>query len=270
MERNENEDRFASVAGCYDRWVGWEPRLQKELPFLLSSLPGGCSVLDVGCGTGAHARALAAAGYRVTGLDFSAAMLAQARAASPEGPAVEWIEGDITDASLLGDRRFDAVLALGNVVPAFGEADAVRRGVEAMVAHVSPGGRLLLQYLNGERIRSQGRLVVKATEPGAPPRPAGGTDPPSPADGAGGPSLWLRHHFEAGGRLLFNSYQLRHEGGTWKAEGKVHEYHDYPRTEITTRLRADFAAVEVFDGLSGAPFEPAASDSLGIRASGRR
>jgi SAM-dependent methyltransferase len=260
MKTNEPEDRFAAVAGCYDRWVGWEPRLRKELPFLLASLPQGGTVLDVGCGTGAHARALAAAGYRVTGLDLSTAMLEQARATTTGETPIEWIEGDVADPSLLGDRRFDAVLALGNVVPAFGDAEAVHRGVEAMVARTARGGVLIVQYLNGERIRAQGRLVVKGVEPADAARDAA----------ASGQALWLRHHYEAGGRLYFNSYQIQAEGGAWTAEVKVREYNDYPREEITARLRADFATVEAFDGLTGAPFDSAASDSLGVRATGRR
>lgn len=258
MEPKDTSDRFASVAASYDRWVGWEPRLKKELPFLLASLPHGGSVLDVGCGTGAHARALAAAGYRVTGLDRSTAMLQQARAV-PEGPAIEWIEGDIGQASHLGDRVFDAVLALGNVVPAFGDADAVRRGVEAMIARTAPGGVLILQYLNGERIRRQGRLVVKALT-----EPAGGADGAEPQD-----ALWLRHHFESGGRLFFNSYRIRKSDGAWAAEAEVREYVDYPRVEIVPRLRTAFATVEIFAGLTGAPFDPEGSDSLGVRATGR-
>lgn len=253
MEPQETHDRFASVAGGYDRWVGWEPRLKKELPFLLASLPRGGTVLDVGCGTGAHARALAAAGYRVTGLDASAAMLEQARAV-PDSPPVEWIEADIGDARALGDRAFDAVLALGNVLPAFGDADAVRRGVDAMLARTAPGGVLILQYLNGERIRRQGRLVVKTfTEPGAAPQDA----------------IWIRHHFEAAGRLFFNSYRIRKHEGVWTAEADAHEYVDYPREEIVPRLRTAFAVVEVFSGLTGAPFDAVNSDSLGVRATGR-
>jgi len=249
MEPKETEDRFASVAGCYDRWVGWEPRLKKELPFLLASLPRGGTVFDVGCGTGAHARALAAAGYRVTGIDFSAAMLEQARATAVGGPPIEWIEGDVGKADLLGDRRFDAVLALGNVVPAFGDAEAVRRGVDAMIERTAYGGLLILQYLNGERIRTLGRLVVKG---------AGEED-----------ALWLRHHFESGGRLFFSSYQIRKSGGAWTAEAKVQEYIDYPREEIVPRLRAAFGTVEIFEGLTGAPFDPENSDSFGVRATGR-
>ncbi len=269
MEQKETEDRFASVAGCYDRWVGWEPRLKRELPFLLESLPRGCTVLDVGCGTGAHARALAAAGYRVTGLDLSAAMLEQARTSASGGPAIEWVEGDVSDADLLDGRRFDAVLALGNVVPAFGDTEAVHRGVAAMIERTAPGGVLILQYLSGERIRTQGRLVVKGADASAtrmPDTAAAGNQREGAREQE---ALWVRHHFEAGGRLFFISYQIRKRSGAWTAEAKVHEYIDYPREEIVPRLRAAFASVEIFDGLTGKPFDPQNSDSLGVRAAGR-
>jgi SAM-dependent methyltransferase len=245
------DDRFAPVAAHYDRWVGWEPRLRKEMPFLVASLPPGGAVLDAGCGTGAHARALTAAGFRVTGADASAAMLAQAKGdPSPETARIEWVECDLTDPAALGGRRFDAVLALGNVLPAFGEAEAVRRGLEALVALTAPGGTLLLQYLNSNRIRAGGRLVAKGS--------------------ANGGEIWLRHHFEAGGRLWFHSYQLLPGDEGWQIDARSHEYNDIPPGEIAPLLERDFARVELFDGLTGDPFDAGSSDSLGVRASGRK
>jgi SAM-dependent methyltransferase len=57
--------------------------------------------LEVGCGSGRIALALARAGYAVTGVDPSAAMLERAREqASGEGLAVSLIEGRAQDASL--------------------------------------------------------------------------------------------------------------------------------------------------------------------------
>jgi SAM-dependent methyltransferase len=266
-ETTPAEDRFASVAAHYDRWVGWEPRLKKEMPFLTASIPARATVLDAGCGTGAHARALAAAGYCVTGADASAAMLAQAREAdarvtearlaetrsaeTQRAAAVEWVECDISNAAAIGGRRFDAVLALGNVLPAFGDADAVHRGLVALVARTSPGGVLILQYLNGERIHARGRLVAKGSD-----------------DDTG--DIWLRHHFEAGDKLWFHSYQLRHGESGWTAEVRAHEYNDVPAVEVVALLEQLFERVELFDGLTGNPFDPLESDSLGVLATGRR
>lgn len=47
----------------------------------IETFPEGSSVLDIGCGPGLDARILGALGYRVTGVDASAGMVAEARGA---------------------------------------------------------------------------------------------------------------------------------------------------------------------------------------------
>lgn len=72
-----------------------------EVDFLLDvlALQPGASVLDVGCGTGRHAVALATRGYGVTGIDLSAGMLTQARkAADGARLSVDWIQADAVEA----------------------------------------------------------------------------------------------------------------------------------------------------------------------------
>jgi demethylmenaquinone methyltransferase / 2-methoxy-6-polyprenyl-1,4-benzoquinol methylase len=64
----------------------------------------GDSVLDACCGTGDLAIACARAGGRVTGLDFSPAMLERAARKAPE---LEWVEGDLL-ALPFADESFDA------------------------------------------------------------------------------------------------------------------------------------------------------------------
>jgi SAM-dependent methyltransferase len=76
---------------------------------LLRALPGpGARVLDVGAGTGSLSLLAAELGYRVTGLDLSSGMLAQARRkASEQGLDVEFVEGPATEPPA---GPFDAVI----------------------------------------------------------------------------------------------------------------------------------------------------------------
>jgi malonyl-CoA O-methyltransferase len=70
----------------------------------------GLDVLDVGCGTGRHALRLALAGARVTGLDFSEGMLAQARS-KPGADAVRFVVHDATSRLPFAGESFDRVLS---------------------------------------------------------------------------------------------------------------------------------------------------------------
>ncbi|HEU4440062.1 MAG TPA: class I SAM-dependent methyltransferase, partial [Methylomirabilota bacterium] len=69
----------------------------------------GLAVADVGCGTGRHAIRLAAAGARVTALDFSPGMLAAARA-KPGAERVRFLRHDVTDPLPFDDAAVDRVL----------------------------------------------------------------------------------------------------------------------------------------------------------------
>jgi demethylmenaquinone methyltransferase/2-methoxy-6-polyprenyl-1,4-benzoquinol methylase len=95
--------------------------------------PGG-RVLDACCGTGDLALAALAEGGRVTGLDFSPAMLERARRKSGE---VEWVEGDLL-ALPFGDGSFDAATV------GFGMRNVEDRSLALRELRrvLRPGGRL--------------------------------------------------------------------------------------------------------------------------------
>ena len=104
----------ARIVDLYDRtadaWAAARGERLLEgawLDRLTASLAPDAHVLDLGYGNGRPiAAALLAHRLRVTGADSSAAMIARATQALPEG---EWIVADMRELAL--GRRFDAVLA---------------------------------------------------------------------------------------------------------------------------------------------------------------
>jgi 2-polyprenyl-3-methyl-5-hydroxy-6-metoxy-1,4-benzoquinol methylase len=99
--------------------------------------------LDAGCGHGADALWLAARGWRVTAIDFSASALTHARStAEAIGPdiarRIEWVEGDLSTWTP-PRAHFDLVTCLYLHV-----AGSVSGMVGRMAAGVAPGGSLLM------------------------------------------------------------------------------------------------------------------------------
>jgi SAM-dependent methyltransferase len=90
-----------------------------DLAFLRRHLPAPpARLLDVACGAGRHALALARAGYGVTGVDISADAIARASAAAAAaGLAMDVRRGDM--AELEPGGAFDGVLCLGNSLAYF-------------------------------------------------------------------------------------------------------------------------------------------------------
>src|SRR5512143_215063 len=81
----------------YDRWAEIYDDEDNPLVLLeerhIGSLAGdvaGLAVADIGCGTGRHALRFAAAGARVTAVDFSEVMLRRARA-KPGAEAITFV-----------------------------------------------------------------------------------------------------------------------------------------------------------------------------------
>jgi malonyl-CoA O-methyltransferase len=117
----------------YDRWAALYDAEDNPLVLLeeqhIGSLIGevaGLSVADIGCGTGRHAIGWAAAGAQVTAVDFSEAMLEQARR-KPGAAAVTFICHDLSRPLPLQSAGFDRVCCclvldhIGNLVGFFSE-----------------------------------------------------------------------------------------------------------------------------------------------------
>ena len=108
----------------------------------------GASMLDLGCGSGRHARCLAARGFRVTGLDLSAGSLARAR--SHRGADVRYLEQDMRQP--FGTKAFDLVLSLFTSFGYFEDARDHSRVIGNIAAALTSGGTLVLDYLNARHV----------------------------------------------------------------------------------------------------------------------
>jgi SAM-dependent methyltransferase len=97
------------------------------------------SVLDLGCGTGMLAAALAP-GCDVFGVDPSAAMLTRAREREG-GSVVTWVEADARNVRL--GRRFDLIVLTGHTFQVFLTDDDQCAVCETIAAHLAPGGNYI-------------------------------------------------------------------------------------------------------------------------------
>jgi SAM-dependent methyltransferase len=128
---------------AYGRHADWAGRdTARRQHYLMRAAKMGLlkpgDALDLGCGTGRHVTStLAAAGFRVTGLDVSARSLDVAR---QELPAVRFLEGDMATATF-PPCSFDLVTAFYSIIhlPREEHGDLLRR----VAGWLRPGGGLI-------------------------------------------------------------------------------------------------------------------------------
>jgi SAM-dependent methyltransferase len=145
------------------------------------------TVLDLGCGTGNHAIPLASRGYRVTGVDLSPEMLAQAQrkaatnlpsaiSHSPSAicPQPTFLQGDVRTLDL--GQTFDAVLMMFAVLGYQLTNEDVLAALRAVQRHLRQGGLFacdfwygpaVLAIRPGDRVKvtplSEGKLIRTAS-----------------------------------------------------------------------------------------------------------
>jgi SAM-dependent methyltransferase len=112
-----------------------------QVTSLLRCLNPRChTVLDVGCGTGEHARRLAAEGFAVDGLDIEPAFV---RIASQKHPAGRFVVADMSDFQL--PDRYDALLCLFSSIGYLRTLDRVTRALACFNEHLASGGVALVE-----------------------------------------------------------------------------------------------------------------------------
>ena len=126
-----------------------------------SQWPGHRSLLDVSCGIGTQAIALAQSGYWVKASDISAVALERARAeAARRGLVIEFSVCDMRNAFACHGGGFDVVLSADNSIAHLLDDDEVLRALRAMFACLKPGGGCLLMVRDYDK-EERGRNLVK-------------------------------------------------------------------------------------------------------------
>jgi SAM-dependent methyltransferase len=164
-----------AIRAGYDRWAlvydhDANPLPALEEPIVREAVGDvrGATVLDLGCGTGRHTLWLAAAGARVTAVDFSDGMLAEARRKAGAA-AVEFLAHDLHDPLPFPTASFDIVVSglvlehLRELGGFFAEAHRVLRpGGRAVVSAMHPA-----MFLRGSQARFTDPDSGEIVQPGS-------------------------------------------------------------------------------------------------------
>jgi SAM-dependent methyltransferase len=129
-------ERFTADPAYLSRVVSFDRPLLGDI----SGLRG----IHVQCHIGTDTLSLARLGATMTGLDFSAQSLAQARAlAAATATEIYYVEADVYDApTVLGEDRFDLVYT---GVGALGWLPSIERWASVVASLLVPGGRLFIR-----------------------------------------------------------------------------------------------------------------------------
>ncbi|MFT5291215.1 MAG: SAM-dependent methyltransferase [Planctomycetota bacterium] len=195
-------------------------------------VPAGGCLLDLACGAGRHTLAFLEAGCAVVGLDLSGALLARAQ---------ELDGGILRDRLVRGDVRalpfrtgaFDTVAMLFSSWGYFDD-DANAEVLEVVARSVAPGGLLLLDLMNADRIR---RTLV-----------------PESRDEKGGRVMVQRRHLGHHGRRVVKHVSVTEADGTertWHEDVRL-----YGPNELEVLLLARGFRLERLEGdFDGRPFD---------------
>lgn len=149
MNRANNPAEFypqgSLNVASYDLRADLDRRLFEDpIPFYLAQArETGGPVLELGCGTGRIAGAIAKAGIAVEGLDLSPAMLSIAKSKYPD---LIWHLGDMCQADL--GRDFALIIIPFRGLQEIPDARGQRAALENAFRHLRAGGRLVFDLVD--------------------------------------------------------------------------------------------------------------------------
>jgi len=222
--------RYHPLVAWYKEWFGEEylelyahrdvGEAERHVEFVDRILgePRPRAVLDLACGAGRHTAALARRGHRPVGVDLSLTLLAQS-------PGLPRVAADVCSLPFAAGA-FDWVL---NFFTSFGYFETERQNFQVLeeIARVlAPGGRLLIDLFNRERVLD--RLVARETRE------------------VNGRRVEIERWFDEGSQRV--NKRIRIEDAEGRSRNFLESVRAYTEEEVTIGLR--WAGLEV-DGAYG-------------------
>lgn len=135
---------FTASAEFYDLIYSTKKDYKAEAANIAALLrranPGSRTILDAACGTGEHARHLAAEGFAVDGLDLDPSFVEIARR---KNPGARIIHGDMADFHV--PHRYDAVVCLFSSIGYLQTLARVTAALRCFREHLAPDGVVVVE-----------------------------------------------------------------------------------------------------------------------------
>ncbi len=145
------EEHYERLLAQVYTWMagGSIQKFEDNRRFFLESgiTPEGCGkALDLGCGSGFQALALAALGFSVVAVDSSAVLLAELRANHAKG-LITPIQGDMRDPMVFQPNGpFEVAVCMGDSLVHLQSFDEVASCMAGVRKSLEPGGRLIVSF----------------------------------------------------------------------------------------------------------------------------
>jgi ubiquinone/menaquinone biosynthesis C-methylase UbiE len=249
-EAKNDKDEFDRIAGRYERYVPWESRLAREIPFLEAQLRSARArtVIDCACGPGRHAVALARKNFEVTGLDVSEEMLTRARNhALDMNVEIALIEGRFESLPAELHGQFDALLCLGNALSAADDPATVKRIIGEFTRALKPGGVAFTQTVDFE-------VVAPDRVQAAPVRAFRDQNTEL---------VFVKSFVRVDERVFIHWVNLEREVDQWSSEISCREVTSIePKFLMNAFSEAGFSSITAYGDYAGNPFERGKSRDL--------
>jgi glycine/sarcosine N-methyltransferase len=153
---SENYDEMFNFENDLDSAEKVVAELKKQFDF--------DTALDIGCGTGSCTLALARSGAEVTGMDLSNLMIDKAKKNSlAYGLDINFINSGMDDMLSNVNGKFDLIMCMGNTLPHLLHKKDLLLMMTACRQLLNPGGHLVLNLLNYDRILGAKERIIGIT-----------------------------------------------------------------------------------------------------------